>query len=145
MNNEKINTDTKEEVDEKNSFITWIKENKTQLILAGISVSAILTTALGIKNKDVIAELLNSLKKEIEKGTLYSAKWFEKANLEELEKARELVQQDLNNPKLDLDYRGDCWDLLKKFDNAIGKIKWAGKEYGYPAHSDGGWYLPSDN
>lgn len=87
----------------------------------------------------------NTLKKQIEKGALYSSKWFEKANLEELETARKLVQQDYNNPNLDLDYRNYCWNLLNRFDNAIGKIKWAGKEYGYPVHSSNGWYLTSDD
>ena len=28
-----------------------------------------------------------------------------------------------------MNYRNECWNLLNKFDNAIGKIKWAGKEY----------------
>lgn len=60
----------------------------------------------------------------IEKGNLYSSKWFEKANLEELETTRRLVQQDYNNPNLD--YKNYCWNLLNRFDNAIGKIKWAG-------------------
>ena len=69
----------------------------------------------------------------------------EKASLEELEKAREIVQKDFNNPKLDLDYRNECWNLLSRFDNAIGKIKWNGKEYGYPVHSSNGWHLLSDD
>lgn len=98
-----------------------------------------------MKNKDATIELWNTLKKEIEKGALYSAKWFEKASLEKLESARKLVQQDYNNPKLDLNYRNECWNLLNRFDNAIGKIKWAGQEYGYPVHSSNGWHLPSDD
>ena len=67
------------------------------------------------------------------------------ARIEELEKAREIVQKDFNNPKLDLDYRNECWNLLNRFDNAIGKIKWNGKEYGYPVHSSNGWHLLSDD
>ncbi len=145
MNEEKVIINNTETIDEQKNFIAWIKEHKSQLILAGISVTAVLATVLGLKNKDAIAELWNTIKKSIEKGSLYSAKWFEKASLEELEKARALVQQDYNNPNLDLDYRSNCWNLLNRFDNAIGKIKWDGKEYGYPVHSDGGWYLPSDD
>lgn len=34
---------------------------------------------------------------------------------------------------------------LNRFDNAIGKMKWAGKEYGYPVHSSNGCYLTSDD
>ena len=145
MDEEKVIVENTEEAAERNGFIVWIKEHKTQLLLAGISVTTILVTALGLKNKNSIIELWNSLKKQIEQGSLYSSKWFEKANLAELEAGRKLVQQDYNNPNLDLDYRNYCWDLLSKFDNAIGKIKWAGKEYGYPVHSSNGWHLKSDD
>ena len=145
MNEEKVITKNVEEISEKKSFITWVKEHKSQLLLAGISVTAVLATAVGLRNKDTLIDFWNTIKKEIEKGSLYSVKWFEKASLEDLEKARKSVKQDYNNPNLDLDYRNDCWNLLNRFDNAIGKIKWAGKEYGYPVHSDGGWYLPSDD
>ena len=85
------------------------------------------------------------IKKEIEKEALYSAKWFEKANLEELQKAREIVLKDSLNPQLDLDYRNKCRDFLSKFDNAIEKLKWAGQEYGFPVHSSNGLHLPSDD
>lgn len=145
MTDERIAEQNSDEVVEKRSFLSWVKEHKTQLLLAGISVTTILAAAIGLKNKDAIVELWNTLKKEIEKGALYSAKWFEKASLEELESARKLVQQDYNNPKLDLNYRNECWNLLNRFDNAIGKIKWAGQEYGYPFHSSNGWHLPSDD
>ena len=97
MAEEKIREEITEEVIDRKGFIAWVKEHKTQLLLAGVSVTTILVSALGLKNKDAIIELWNTLKKQIEKGTLYSAKWFEKASLEELEAARELVQQDYNN------------------------------------------------
>lgn len=145
MTDERIAEQNSDEVVEKKSFLSWVKEHKPQLLLAGISVTTILAAAIGLKNKDAIVELWNTLKKEIEKGALYSAKWFEKASLEELESARKLVQQDYNNPKLDLNYRNECWNLLNRFDNAIGKIKWAGQEYGYPVHGSNGWHLPSDD
>ena len=145
MTDERIAERNPDEVVEKKSFLSWVKAHKTQLLLAGISVTTILAAAIGLKNKDAIVELWNTLKKEIEKGALYSAKWFEKASLEELESARKLVQQDYNNPKLDLNYRNECRNLLNRFDNAIGKIKWAGQEYGYPVHSSNGWHLPSDD
>lgn len=141
MEKEKIT----EEITDKKRFLVWIKEHKTQILLTGTSVTAILATALGLKNKDAMIELWNTMKQQMEKGSLYSSKWFEKANLEELETARKYIQQDYNNPNLDLDYRDYCWKLLNRFDNAIGKIKWAGKEYGYPVHSSNGWYLPSDD
>ena len=145
MGEEKFDTQTSEEIPEKKGFIAWVKEHRTQLLFAGVSITTVIVTALGIKNKDAITALWESLKKEIEKGSLYSAKWFEKASLEELEKAREVVRLDYVNPELDMDYRNQCWNLLSRFDNAISKIKWAGKEVGYPVHSSHGWHLPSDD
>ncbi len=143
MNKEKITEEIIKEVADRKCFIAWVKERKTQLLLTGISVITILVTAIGLKNKNAIVELWNTLKKRIEKGSLYSSKWFEKASLEELETARRFIQQDYNNPNLDLDYRDYCRNLLNRFDNAVGEIKWDGKEYKYPVHSGNGWYLPS--
>ncbi len=145
MDKEMAITNNTEEIAEKENFIAWVKEHKSQLLWAGISVTVVLTAILGLKNKDAITELWNTIKKEIEKGSLYSTKWFEKATLEELEKQRALVERDFNNPNLDSSFRNNCWNLLIRLDNAIGKIKWAGKEYGFPIHSDNGWYLPSDD
>ena len=145
MKEENVKQQHLEETPEKNSIIAWIKEHKLQLLLAGVSITTVILTVMGIKNKDALTDLWKSLKQQIEKGALYSSKWFEKASLEELEKAREIVQKDFNNPKLDLDYRNECWNLLYRFDNAIGKNKWNGKEYGYPVHGSNGWHLPSDD
>lgn len=141
---EKATKQTTEDFPEKKGFVVWVKEYKVQLLLAGISVTALIMTILGLKNKDVIKGLWDSLKEEIKKGPLYSAKWFETATLEELEAAREIVQQDYRNPNLDLDYRDECWNLLTKFDKAIGKLQWRGTEYGYPVHSEHGHYLSSE-
>lgn len=145
MKEENIKLQQKEEVPEKNKVIAWVKEHKSQLLLAGVGVTTAFLTVVGIKNKDALANSWKSLKEQIEKGALYTSKWFEKASLEELEKARETVQKDFNNPKLDLDFRNECHNLLNRFDNAIEKIKWNGKEYVYPVHSSNGWYLPSDD
>ena len=145
MKEENIKHQHTEETPEKNKVIAWVKEHKLQLLLAGVSITTVILTVMGIKNKEALTDLWKSLKKQIEKGALYSSKWFENADLEELETATEIVQKDYNNPKLDLDYRNECWNLLNRFNNAIEKIKWNGKEYGYPVHSSNGWHLPSDD
>lgn len=119
MKEDNIEQQHTEETPEKNRVIAWVKEHKSQLLLAGVSITTVFLTVMGIKNKDALTDLWKSLKIQIEKGALYSSKWFEKASLEELEKAREIVQKDFNNPKLDLDYRNECWNLLNRFDNAI--------------------------
>lgn len=137
-------TPATEDTPEK-GLIKWIKEHKVQLVFAGVSVTAVIVTILGLKNKDALTEIWKSLQKEIKKGSLYSEKWFKTADLEELEEARARIQQDYRNPELDMEYRGECWDLLSKFDKIIGERKWKGKDYGYPAHSEHGWYLSGDD
>ena len=67
MAEEKIREEITEEVIDRKGFIAWVKEHKTQLLLAGVSVTTILVSALGLKNKDAIIELWNTLKKQIEK------------------------------------------------------------------------------
>ena len=71
MAEEKIREEITEEVIDRKGFIAWVKEHKTQLLLAGVSVTTILVSALGLKNKDAIIELWNTLKKQIEKGWPY--------------------------------------------------------------------------
>ena len=48
---------------EKKKIVGWIKEHKTELVIAGISISALLMLILGIKNKETLEEFYNSLKK----------------------------------------------------------------------------------
>ena len=144
MKSDKTKKQTNEVSSEKKQFLEWIHENKNTLLFAGISITVIVATIVGLKNKEAIISLWDSLREKVEKGSLYSSKWFEKTDVEELKKARELVQQDYRNPNLDLDFRNKCWDLLKKIDNVIDEKLRAGKETGFPVHSSGGWYLESD-
>lgn len=56
--------------DKKTDFLTWIKTNKKKLIIAGISVTAIIAVILGIKNKDALMEIWDSLKESIAKSPI---------------------------------------------------------------------------
>lgn len=49
----------------KKGFLIWIKLHKKQLVLAGISITAIVGIILGIKNKKVLMKLQASLTKKI--------------------------------------------------------------------------------
>ena len=52
---------------EKKSLVKWIKEHKTQLIIAGISITTIVAIILGIKNRQTLEEAWSSLKRVAEK------------------------------------------------------------------------------
>ena len=54
--------------DQKTGFIEWVKAHKKQLTITGISTLAIIGIVLGIKNKDAIIELWDSLQKLISKS-----------------------------------------------------------------------------
>lgn len=54
---------------EKNRFMAWVNVHKKQLIAAGISITVIVGVLVGIKNKDSLMELWNSLKGVIGKET----------------------------------------------------------------------------
>ena len=143
---EERNTEqSKDDLPEQKRFIAWVEEHKMEILFAGVSFSALIVAIVWMKNKDAINTLWESLEKKIEKDSVYSAKWFEDASLEELEKAREVVRLDYVNPNLDMGYRNQCWNLLSRFDRAIGKITRSRKAVGYPVHSSHGWHLPSDD
>ena len=50
-------------------FIAWVKAHKKQLIVAGISITAIMGVILGIKNKENLDELWEALKDSLKKTT----------------------------------------------------------------------------
>lgn len=50
-------------MEERKGLIRWIKEHKKELLIAGISIGALILIVLGIKNKDEIMALWNTLRK----------------------------------------------------------------------------------
>ncbi len=48
---------------EKKKIVNWIREHKNELIITGVSVSALILLILGIKNKKTLEEFWNSLKR----------------------------------------------------------------------------------
>lgn len=67
--------------EKKTEFIAWVKEHKKQLIFAGISVVTIIGVIIGIKNKEAIIDLWNSLEKKL---TKVSEKLPESLNVEQI-------------------------------------------------------------
>lgn len=54
-------------MEERKSLIQWIKEHKKELIIAGVSIAAIIAVIIGIKNHKALEEAWASLKKLVEK------------------------------------------------------------------------------
>ena len=54
---------------EKSAFIKWIKAHKKELILAGISITALIGIIVGIKHKDSIRELWTALQRNLSKAS----------------------------------------------------------------------------
>ena len=50
---------------EQKGLIRWIKKHKNELAIVGISITTLITLVLGIKNKEMIRSLWNSLQVNI--------------------------------------------------------------------------------
>ena len=65
----------------------------------------------------------------------YSLEWIKRLSDKEWDAERKIVQDNFNNPDLDISIRERCCDLLKKFDKVKSDKDWAGQiPYG-PAYS----------
>lgn len=68
--------------EKKTEFIAWIRTHRKQLLFAGISVTAIIGVIFGLKNKETIMELWDSLEKSIMR---VSKKMSESSNVAQVE------------------------------------------------------------
>lgn len=146
MNKEIRNKQEIEEVTkDKNEIVTWIKAHKKQLVIIGVSISALIAIVLALKNKDALKKLFNNLKDAIEKTNLYSSKWFENATDAELAAAREKVRLDYCSSGNDFKAACSLQNLLEKFDKEMSKRAWGNETPHAPSiHREHGWYLPND-
>lgn len=55
--------------EEKTGFLQWVKANRKQLIIAGVSIAVVIGFVVGVKNKETILELWSSLEMKITGGT----------------------------------------------------------------------------
>lgn len=53
--------------EKKTGVISWIKVHKKQLLLAGISITAVIGVIIGLKNKEAIMDLWDSLQRSLKK------------------------------------------------------------------------------
>jgi hypothetical protein len=58
--------------EEKKGFIKWVKSHKKELIIVGVSSAMLIGIIIGIKNKDSIVALWESLRKSIDKTPVKS-------------------------------------------------------------------------
>ncbi len=129
----------------KKDIIKWIKEHKKELIIAGISITAIVAFVLGIKNKDILKETMKNLQEVIKKGYKYSNKWFEKVTDTELDVEREKVRLAFCESSDDFT-ASSLQKLLLRFDKEISKRAWGDEvPHGPSIHREHGWYLSNDD
>lgn len=143
-----INKKIEESPEDKNSFLAWIKNHKKQLILAGLSITTIIATIVGLKNKEAIKELWGSLKDEMEKvsRTPFSSKWFETATDTELDVEREKVRLSFCSSGDDYETACSLQNLLGRFDKEMSKRAWGDEVPHAPSnHREHGWYLPNND
>lgn len=116
------------------------------LAVAAAAVGTYYAVSKGIESGKTSPQ--NTIPDETFNRKKYSLDWLKKATDAELEIERERVRvvyanagkTGLSDNEVDALY----W-LLNRFDNEMSKRAWAGKEPGYPAHREHGWYLPNDD
>ncbi|MBO4687505.1 MAG: hypothetical protein J5636_03250 [Clostridiales bacterium] len=52
---------------EKKTFVEWVKKHKKELIVAGVSIVALISVIIGIKNRKELEDTWSSLRKLLEK------------------------------------------------------------------------------
>ena len=130
----------------RRGFIAWVKAYKKQLLLAGISISTIIVTILGLKNIDAIKALWKQLSEEIEKANMYSSKWFESVTDEVLSEEREKVRLAFCSSGDNFSEACRLQNLLWRFDDEMRKRAWGDEIPHAPSiHREHGWYLPNDD
>lgn len=132
--------------DKKQDVIKWIKTHKTQLLLVGISIPALIALVLGLNNKVAIIKLWENLREEIKKANLYSSKWFETASDAELELEREKVRLAYCSSGDDFSAASSLQNLLWRFDKEMSNRAWGDEIPHAPSiHREHGRYLPNDD
>lgn len=126
----------------RNELIAWIKAHKTELIIVGVSIPTIIAVVLGIKNKDAIKALWDSLKAAIEEQNMYSPKWFKSASDSVLHTERERVRLAYCSSGNDMSLATQFENLLSRFDKELSNRAWAGQTPRGPSyHREHGFNL----
>lgn len=69
-------------MEERKGLICWIKEHKKELVIAGISAGTIILIVLGIKNREIIKAIWDSLKKAVKQPTVKVTETITKVTVE---------------------------------------------------------------
>lgn len=69
VNSEEVNQ-VEETPETQEGLIAWVKSNKRQLALAGVSVTAVIGIILGLRNKDACLDLWTSLSERVTKASV---------------------------------------------------------------------------
>lgn len=132
--------------DTKDGFLSWIKEHKTKLLVAGISISALIAIVLGLKNKDEIKKVWDSIQKELNKPNPYSNMWLENAPKEEIDIIREEIRVAYCSSGDDFEKAAELQRLLGRIDKELSRRAWGDITPSGPSvHREHGWYLPNDD
>lgn len=138
--------EAKEISENKKEVINWIKAHKKLLVFMGIGIPTLIAFVLGIKNKDILQNLLQNIKEEIRKGNLYSSKWFETATDRELDLEREKVRLAYCSSGDDFYEACRYENLLRMFDKELNKRAWGDDiPHASSIHREHGRYLPNDD
>ena len=81
--------------EQKKGFLAWIKAHKKELVIAGISLTALIGIILCIKNRDSIEALWKSMNKAIEKSPA-NAPEISQTTIEKITQSSDVVADVIN-------------------------------------------------
>lgn len=69
-------------MDERKGFICWIKGHRKELTIAGISIGTLILIVFGIKNREIVKVVWDSLRKAVKQSTAKAAETAAKVTVE---------------------------------------------------------------
>lgn len=119
--------------DKKGKIPNWFKEHKKETIVAtGIVITSSLVGILGIKNRDVLLDLLSQAKSKMDEYTtpLYGSKWVTRASDDELREARKMFNTEYGKT-------GDsfAFSMRNRIDSEMSKRAWGDVKPHPPTYS----------
>lgn len=145
-NNNEVRDNIDEHPEDEKAFIIWMRKHRSQLILLGLSVPAIVVAVLGMKNRNELLNLWKKLQKELNQANLLSTKWFENIPDAELSAERERVRLLYCALGDNFENATRLQNLLWRFDREMSRRAWGNEKPHAPSiHREHGWYLPNND
>ena len=127
--------------------VRWVKDHKTQLIIAGVTFSSALAIATGLKNQDTLTEYLKPWQEKLKYGEPGSLKWIENMDDDTLRNAQNKASELLCTSSSNLTSSEQIFSRkpIQNISRELNSRAWNGEvPHGPGIHRENGLYLRND-